>query len=76
MVGDNAPIQRDDGHVTDQKAELPRTSRALFSDPFVSACTIETGGRGHLVTDAQSTARMMETAGECGRSGERCHEYE
>jgi hypothetical protein len=75
MVGDRAPIEGDDRHVTDEKVELPRTSLALFSDPFVSARAIEARGRGNFVTDAQSTLRTMETASERAGSGEHCREY-
>lgn len=76
MVGDGATIEGDDGHVADQKMELPRTSLALLADPFVSSCAIETKGPDYLFIDLQSMPSPMETASECGGSRKDRHEHD
>ena len=73
MVGGGAPIEGEDGHVTEQKVEPSRTSGPLFSDPFVSGCAIEAGRRAHLVANMERARCAMETT---GKRGEHCHEYE
>jgi hypothetical protein len=53
MVRDGASIERNDGHVADQKMELPRTGSALFSNPLICAYTVEIGRPVHFVTDTE-----------------------
>lgn len=76
MVRHGASIQRDDRHVTDLKAELPRTRFTLFSDPVLGGDTIETAGRNRLLADTQSMLSTMETAGESAGRYEYRYEYE